>query len=127
MVKVSDTLAVGIGAALGSAVRLIIGAVFGSLTTWPFATLAVNLFGSLLMGYLAVSGRRDGSKPLPACQQQFWLTGVCGGFTTFSLFSLELLQLVSRGEVIGAVCYMLLTLLGGCGFCYLGMRLASRR
>jgi CrcB protein len=71
---------------------------FGMGGSLPLSTLLINLSGSLLVGYLA--GRwamRGHGTPQPQ-KWHFWVTGVCGGYTTFSAFSRQVLELVQSGE-----------------------------
>ena len=92
---------VALGGALGATLRFALG---GALARdgFPVAILACNVIGSLLMGFAAVALGRNG---LPHWQP-FLMTGVLGGFTTFSAFSLETLTLIERGEVAQAVLYV---------------------
>lgn len=81
-------LAVGLGGAFGTGARvgLSLAAQAGLPNQVYLATLLSNILGAVLIGYLS---RRS----LPALGQAFLMTGFCGGFTTFSLFSLETLLL----------------------------------
>jgi CrcB protein len=92
-------LAVGLGAALGSAAR---AAVSLGLVHWlgpgfPWGTLAVNVLGSFLIGLYATLTEPDGRLMASPAARQFVLAGFCGGFTTFSIFSLETLFMVEAG------------------------------
>ena len=79
------------------------------VTTFPFATLAANAAGSLMMGVLAGWLARHGSG---AGEQLRLLLGVglLGGFTTFSAFSLEMVLLIERGQYLFALLYAFLSL-----------------
>lgn len=100
-------LSVGAGSALGATLRYLI-----SLAAWssgfPWATLAANVLGSwLIAAFVAfASGRTTGRV---AAWQPFLVAGFCGGFTTFSLFSLETLQLLDQGHSWLALGYVLLS------------------
>ena len=94
------------GGAIGSAARYLVNV--GALRAWgpafPWATLIVNAVGCLVMGVLAelILARFDGAPALRA----FLLTGILGGFTTFSAFSLDLAQLVERKAYLAAALYL---------------------
>ena len=104
----------GAGAWLRYAAGRAIGA--GSL---PWATLAVNLFGSLLMGLLAGWLTRHGSGG------ETWRlllgVGVLGGFTTFSAFSLELALMIERGSMGAAATYVAVSVLAGVAALFAGL------
>lgn len=100
-------LLVFLGGGLGAMARHGISGV--SLRLWgigfPFGTLAVNIVGSLLMGVLVEHfALRSG---IPAATRLFLTTGVLGGFTTFSAFSLEAVLLYQRGQTAAAAMYVL--------------------
>lgn len=103
-------LAVGLGAALGSLARWLVSlgllACCGNGFAW--GTLAVNLLGSFLIGLYATISEPDGRLPSGPALRQFWLAGFCGGFTTFSIFSLEAVLFVQRGEWLSAAVQVLL-------------------
>lgn len=100
-------LIVFLGAGLGGAMRhgvnlaalRLVGAGF------PWGTLAINIVGSFVMGLVAeYFALKSG---LPQQWRLFLTTGVLGGFTTFSAFSLEVALLYERGELLAAGLYML--------------------
>nr|WP_204264795.1 fluoride efflux transporter CrcB [Geodermatophilus normandii] len=78
---------------------------------WPWATLLVNLTGCLLMGVLlGALGARD---PEPAWARPFLAVGVLGGYTTYSAFAVEVVELTDAGAVARALGYVLVSVLGG--------------
>jgi fluoride exporter len=78
---------------------------------FPWGTLLVNVVGSALIGLYGTLAAPDGRLfPSPA-QRQFVMAGFCGGFTTFSVFSLETLLLVESGRMAVAGLYVALSLL----------------
>ncbi|TNC65171.1 fluoride efflux transporter FluC [Rubellimicrobium roseum] len=90
-------LLVALGGALGSSARALVGMAL----PFPWATLAVNVAGGLMMGWLfALLGAGTALGAL-------LLTGVLGGFTTFSAFSLDTLRLVETGRMAQAGLYVL--------------------
>jgi fluoride exporter len=87
---------IALGGALGSVLRHLMVAMIGA----PLGTIAVNVLGSLAIGILfAALGAREG-------WQLFLMTGVLGGFTTFSAFSLDTLKLVEGGQTLQAAAYV---------------------
>lgn len=104
-------LAVGLGAALGSALRYLVSvtSILALGPIFPWGTLVANVAGSWLIGWLAAINSRQAYGRL-ARWQPFLMTGFCGGFTTFSLFSLETLFLVNQGKAWLAVLYIVVSL-----------------
>jgi|SRR5699024_265643 len=116
-------LLVGLGGAFGSVLRYSTG--LGVAVIWPqhlyIATVLVNIVGCFLIG-CAFSWfllRPDVSEMTPV----LLMTGVLGGFTTFSTFSLDALRIFNNGQPIQALLYMGVTLLGGLVATWLGMTL----
>ncbi|HEY8565205.1 MAG TPA: fluoride efflux transporter CrcB [Beijerinckiaceae bacterium] len=101
-------LLVFLGAGLGGALRhgVNVGCAHSFGTAFPWGTLAVNVLGSLIMGllagWLALRAGEASSQPL----RLFLLTGILGGFTTFSAFSLDTAVLWERGEAGLAAIYV---------------------
>lgn len=94
------------GGALGAGLRHLVNAGFGRWlgVNFPCATLTVNVAGCLAMGLLAaVLAARAGQSPEV---RVFLATGVLGGFTTFSAFSLDFAGLVTREETLAATLYL---------------------
>lgn len=116
---------VALGAALGSMARYGLSWTGLNLmgTGFPWDTLAINVAGSWLIGLYAVISAPDGCRPADPVTRQFVLAGFCGGFTTFSVFSLESLWLVQTGDPARAGVYIVVSLL----LWLLGVWLGSRQ
>jgi CrcB protein len=114
---------VALGGAIGAALRYITGVgvlrVFGQ-GDFPLAILTVNIIGSFLMGAFVVAAAQRGLTHL----SPFVMTGVLGGFTTFSAFSLETMTLIERGQVGSATLYVVLSVGLSVGGLALGLILA---
>ena len=94
-----------LGSALGGAARYWCSGFaaehFGE--TFPVGTLAVNVIGSFIIGFFATFTGPDGRYLVSTEARQFVMTGLCGGYTTFSSFSVQTLNLVRDGEMKLAV------------------------
>jgi CrcB protein len=104
--KATAYLIVGLGSALGGMGRLwLTGVVVRRMgESFPWATLLVNIAGSFIIGLLAAF-IGTGSRLNPRFQPfvlQFFMIGLCGGYTTFSSFSLQTLLLLRQGQWIHA-------------------------
>ena len=93
----------GLGSSLRHTINVLCARAFG--TAFPYHTFIINITGSIIMGliagYLALKG--EASQPW----RLFLMTGVLGGYTTFSAFSLDTALLYERGEVGLALLYVL--------------------
>lgn len=105
-------LLAAVGGALGALARWgMAEALPSSPTGWPWATLLVNLTGCLLLGALsAVLSARLPDAPWP---RPFLAVGVLGGYTTYSAFAVEVVQMAEAGAVLAAGGYVLVSVVGG--------------
>jgi fluoride exporter len=101
-----DLLLVAAGGALGSAARYGVGRLIGPQLTGaiPWQTFVVNATGSFLIGLLLVAAARLG---WPGWWRPFLAVGILGGYTTFSTFALETVELALRGAYVTAGGYAL--------------------
>jgi CrcB protein len=101
-------LAVASGGAIGSLARFWMTGAMTALTgpRFPYGTLLINILGSFVIGVVAgltLTPARMGMHP---DARIFLMVGICGGFTTFSAFSLQTLELIQTGDVIPAAFYV---------------------
>lgn len=96
---------VALGGALGSAARYGVNVTCGRFcgTAFPWGTLSVNILGSFIMGLLVAAMALRLNLSLEA--RAFLTTGILGGFTTFSAFSLDFAVMAERGDWTGAALY----------------------
>ena len=113
---------VGIGGATGSVMRYLLGMVGGHYFkgSFPFATFAINFIGCVLIGLLlGYFGKHEGLNPQ---LKLLLITGFCGGFTTFSTFAAENVQLMENGNYGMLMANMLGSVVLGMGGVILGMK-----
>jgi CrcB protein len=108
MAAPSTWLAVAAGGALGSMARFWMTGAIAALTgpRFPYGTLLINILGSFVIGVVAgltLTPERMGMHP---DLRIFLMVGICGGFTTFSAFSLQTLELLQGGAVVPALLYV---------------------
>ena len=105
-VKYMEFLFVALGGAAGAVSRYAISLI-PVKSGFPILTLITNIIGAVLIGFIAgiVGSKNEISKNTIL----FWKTGVCGGFTTFSTFSLEAYNLFENGKHVMGVLYVLLS------------------
>ncbi len=114
-------LLVGSGGFLGTITRYLCGEVFKKIIVhaFPFATLFVNIMGCLIIGI--IFGLMEKGKLLDNDLRLFLTTGFCGGFTTFSAFSIENIIMLRNGEFSYVFAYLAASILLGFTATYLGM------
>jgi fluoride exporter len=102
---------VAVGGALGTAARYwLSGLVAQSIgETFPWGTLIINVTGSFVIGFFAALTGPDGRLFVGSTTRQFVMTGICGGYTTFSSFSLQTLNLANNGEWLRAGSYIVVS------------------
>jgi CrcB protein len=113
---------IAVGSALGGMARFGVSRLFSSWVgeAFPWGTLVINVTGSLAIGFLAVLTGPDGRAMVAPDFRQFMLVGLCGGYTTFSSFSLQTLTLIRDGEMLEAGAYILLSVFVCLLFVWLG-------
>jgi fluoride exporter len=91
---------IAIGSALGGVARYWCSGVVARMVgeTFPWGTFVVNVVGSFIIGFFATLTGPDGRLYVGSTARQFVMVGICGGYTTFSSFSLQTLNLMNDGE-----------------------------
>ncbi|KGE00632.1 MULTISPECIES: fluoride efflux transporter CrcB [Rhizobium/Agrobacterium group] len=119
----NNILLVALGGAIGSVCRYLVGIwalrQFGP--AFPWGTLTVNVVGSFAIGFMAelIMRRFDMSTDL----RLFIITGILGGFTTFSAFSLDVISLLERGATVAGAAYLVASVAISLGAVFGGLAL----
>jgi CrcB protein len=116
---VRNLLLVGLGGAVGAVLRWLISLAIPT-QSFPWATLIINITGSFCIGIifgLVIQQQLSDQGRL------FLATGLCGGFTTFSAFSLETVGLLQSGKTTAALAYVLASVVIGIAMSWLGIKL----
>ena len=116
-------LYVALGGAIGSVGRYAVSGAVARATqeVFPWGTLTANISGCFAIGLFAVLTGPEGRILVPPDVRQFFMVGVCGGYTTFSSFSLQTLTLARDGDMLRAAANVLVSVL----FCLVGVWLGS--
>ena len=114
---------IAIGSAIGGIARYWCSGVAARLIgeTFPWGTLIVNVIGSFIIGFFAILTGPEGRFMVPSVARQFVMIGLLGGYTTFSSFSLQTLNLATDGEYLYAGLNILLSV----ALCLLAVWLGS--
>jgi CrcB protein len=125
LVDARELAAIFAGGALGAGIRTaLVEAAPTRAGSWPWTTFAVNVVGSLLLGYLVC--RLQERLPVTAYRRPLLGTGLCGALTTFSAFQLDLLRLLDHGAVALAVLYAAGSIAAGFGGFFIGTAVVRR-
>ena len=120
---IKNILAVGAGSFVGGAARYLVSlGMKGIGKGFPWATLAVNLVGCLMIGLLWGLLSRNAAEN--TSWGLFMTVGLCGGFTTFSTFSKEALAMLQTGQMWGFASYIAISVLAGIALVALGYYIA---
>lgn len=117
--------AVGLGAAIGSMLRYLVAVafIFGADASALWATGFVNVTGSLAIGLFATLSAEGGRLDVSGTTRQFVMAGLCGGFTTFSIMSLDAFILILSNDMAGAILYLCASILASLAGVWAGYRL----
>ena len=123
MLTIRNFLMVGLGGGIGAMLRFFFS-MQGKTASFPYATLLINISGSLLIGiFFAWSTRQEN---FGTGLQLFFMTGICGGFTTFSAFSLENVQLLRAGLYGTAALYICMSVAACIAAAFLGCKIIQQ-
>ena len=117
---IKNFLLIGLGGGIGSMCRYSASLLLLN-KSFPIATLLINITGSFIIGLVAAYALK--SEWFAANWKLFLATGICGGFTTFSAFSLENLQLLQQGKYLWSLLYITTSIVIGLTATFFGYKL----
>jgi CrcB protein len=126
--KTGSYISVALGSMVGAVARFLVSVLsvsqFGD--RFPWGTLFVNVTGSFVIGFYAALTGPDGRLFVSARQRLFVMVGFCGGYTTFSAFSLETLRLAQSGNFGTALVYIFVSIVTWLISVWIGHALGAR-
>lgn len=117
-------LYIAFGGAIGSVLRYLTAQLLSKYNDFPYGTLVANVIGCLLIGLFF--GYFEKHNGLSQDLKFFLVTGLCGGYTTFSTFSNENIQLIHDNQIGTAFLYTTVSILIGFGMTFLGLWLTTK-
>jgi fluoride exporter len=117
---IKNILLVAAGGGLGAVLRYGVY-LLSKPQAFPYSTLLINIAGSFLLGMIMALGLKNGNFKESA--KLFLATGICGGFTTFSTFSFENIELLQQGKYNLAFIYIVASVLAGIAAAWFGFKL----
>jgi fluoride exporter len=117
---------VAAGGVIGSVARYLASLLIPTIAGFPLPTLFVNVTGSFIIGFYSTITGPDGRVFASTRQRQFVMTGFCGGYTTFSAFSLETFRLLHGGMTATALLNISVSVVTWLVAVWFGHVLASR-
>lgn len=123
MPSIVDILLVGSGGAVGSISRYCIDSL-KPFQNASFNTISINLTGCLLIGILWAFFNRSGQ--LDSSIYKLFVTGLLGGYTTFSTFALQPINMLRSGNLPEALGYIAISVIGGLLFCWIGISVTQK-
>ena len=120
-----NVLAIAFGGAIGAVLRYLLGNQISIIlgTNFPWSIFLINVIGSLLMGITIESFNLFSVSNEP--MQKFMTIGILGAFTTFSTFSLDVINLVMKNRLADAFIYIFASVILAIGFLFLGIQLVK--
>jgi len=113
-----NIIIVGLGGFIGAVMRYLIGLIpLKQSTVFPVKTMCINIIGSFIIGLVAAYSAKHSE--CSESLQLFLKVGICGGFTTFSSFALETMNLLDKGNSFYALLYTCLSIILGVSAVYL--------
>lgn len=116
-------LYIAFGGALGSVLRYLTGQALSKYNDFPYGTFVANMVGCLLIGLFF--GYFEKQNGLSQDLKFFLITGLCGGYTTFSTFSNENIQLIHHNQIGTALLYTAVSIILGFGMTFFGLWLTK--
>ncbi|MDB5191648.1 MAG: crcB-like protein [Segetibacter sp.] len=120
---IKNLFIVGLGGMLGSMLRYVFYTIIKG-NTFPFATLTVNILGSLIIGLVAGVALKNAT--FNNDWRLFLATGICGGFTTFSAFSLECMEMMQQNRYAATAIYIATSIIAGLAAAVAGVWLSRQ-
>lgn len=119
----SSYILVFIGGGLGASLRYLMGMIFTNNLKYPYGTFIINILGSFLLGLILMSSL---GKTGTGLKLNLFLTiGFAGGFTTFSTFTYEAINLINQGLILQSFSYIFLSIIFGMLGIYMGISMAK--
>lgn len=119
---IKNLLLAGLGGCIGSMMRMAVYLLLKS-TAFPFATFIINIAGSLLIGIII--GISVNNQSFNNNWRIFLATGICGGFTTFSAFSFENIELMQQGKFALSLLYITGSVVIGIAAAWIGYKMVN--